>query len=248
VALLNNQADLAVHSLKDLPTELPEGLELGAVGKRADVRDVLIYRDADYFTDAMRTTAQWCTWDIGKTRFQSGLASRGSSSRRRGRYEQHPAQGPVGGSQPRSSNCPISAATFLPVWRSSPSVLKWTQQSSRWPGFSRLNYSVSADGTAHGRRRSQRIVAAILDVETMLTLRGAGSHRIEVRKQDERIAGRLRVFESFGNASSALFAERSFLAAMGRRLPKPVAAYARWWREAFRMRALSFAAGTGAPC
>src|SRR6476620_9693727 len=34
VALLNNQADLAVHSLKDLPTELPEGLELGAVGKR----------------------------------------------------------------------------------------------------------------------------------------------------------------------------------------------------------------------
>src|SRR3974390_980324 len=45
VALLENRADLAVHSLKDLPTELPDGLELGAVGKRADVRDVLIYRD-----------------------------------------------------------------------------------------------------------------------------------------------------------------------------------------------------------
>src|SRR3954453_10509595 len=48
VALLNNEADLAVHSLKDLPTELPPGLTLGAVGKRADVRDVLIYRDAKY--------------------------------------------------------------------------------------------------------------------------------------------------------------------------------------------------------
>src|SRR5213592_1426181 len=47
-ALLKHQADLAVHSLKDLPTELPAGLKLGAVGKRADVRDVLIYRDADY--------------------------------------------------------------------------------------------------------------------------------------------------------------------------------------------------------
>src|SRR5512141_1401010 len=47
VALLEHRADLAVHSLKDLPTELPDGLKLGAVGKRADVRDVLIYRDAD---------------------------------------------------------------------------------------------------------------------------------------------------------------------------------------------------------
>src|SRR5204862_1920039 len=48
VALLKHQADLAVHSLKDLPTELPAGLKLGAVGKRADVRDVLIYRYAAY--------------------------------------------------------------------------------------------------------------------------------------------------------------------------------------------------------
>src|SRR5437879_11243311 len=47
VALLKSRADLAVHSLKDLPTELPAGLKLGAVSKRADVRDVLIYRDAD---------------------------------------------------------------------------------------------------------------------------------------------------------------------------------------------------------
>jgi hypothetical protein len=36
VALLKHQADLAVHSLKDLPTELPAGLTLGAVGERAE--------------------------------------------------------------------------------------------------------------------------------------------------------------------------------------------------------------------
>src|SRR6516162_7794861 len=48
VALLEEKADLAVHSLKDLPTDLPTGLKLGAVGKRADVRDVLIYRDASH--------------------------------------------------------------------------------------------------------------------------------------------------------------------------------------------------------
>jgi hydroxymethylbilane synthase len=41
-ALLNNQIDLAVHSLKDLPTELPDHLRLGAVTAREDVRDVFL--------------------------------------------------------------------------------------------------------------------------------------------------------------------------------------------------------------
>jgi hydroxymethylbilane synthase len=41
-ALLRGDIDLAVHSLKDLPTELPDGLRIGAVSEREDVRDVFI--------------------------------------------------------------------------------------------------------------------------------------------------------------------------------------------------------------
>ncbi len=41
-ALLINKIDLAVHSLKDLPTELPEGICLGGVLKREDPRDAFI--------------------------------------------------------------------------------------------------------------------------------------------------------------------------------------------------------------
>jgi hydroxymethylbilane synthase len=41
-ALLDGRADLAVHSLKDLPTELPEGLVLAAVPEREDARDAVI--------------------------------------------------------------------------------------------------------------------------------------------------------------------------------------------------------------
>src|SRR6266704_4995852 len=52
VALLKHRADIAVHSLKDLPTELPAGLKLGAVGKRADARDVVIYGDGDHLRAA----------------------------------------------------------------------------------------------------------------------------------------------------------------------------------------------------
>ncbi len=40
-ALLDGRIDLAVHSLKDLPTELPSGLTLAAVPERADHRDAL---------------------------------------------------------------------------------------------------------------------------------------------------------------------------------------------------------------
>jgi hydroxymethylbilane synthase len=44
IQLINKKIDLAVHSLKDLQTELPEGLELSAVTKRHPVEDVLIAR------------------------------------------------------------------------------------------------------------------------------------------------------------------------------------------------------------
>lgn len=41
-ALLNRSIDLAVHSLKDLPTVLPDGLHIAAITERVDVRDALI--------------------------------------------------------------------------------------------------------------------------------------------------------------------------------------------------------------
>ena len=44
VELFANRIDLAVHSLKDLQTEIPKGLMLAAVTKRHDVEDVLIAR------------------------------------------------------------------------------------------------------------------------------------------------------------------------------------------------------------
>lgn len=42
VAMFDNEIDMAVHSLKDLPTRFPEGVVLGAVLKRGEVRDALI--------------------------------------------------------------------------------------------------------------------------------------------------------------------------------------------------------------
>jgi len=44
-ALLRGEIDLAVHSVKDVPTDLPEGLRLSVITKREDPRDVLISRE-----------------------------------------------------------------------------------------------------------------------------------------------------------------------------------------------------------
>jgi hydroxymethylbilane synthase len=44
-ALLQKRIDLAVHSIKDVPTEFPEGLHLSVITKREDPRDVLVSKD-----------------------------------------------------------------------------------------------------------------------------------------------------------------------------------------------------------
>jgi len=64
-ALLDGRADLAVHSLKDLPTELPEGLVLAAVPEREDPRDAVVGKRLDQLphgarvgTSSLRRAAQ----------------------------------------------------------------------------------------------------------------------------------------------------------------------------------------------
>jgi len=64
-ALLNGAIDLAVHSLKDMPTELPDGLTLSAIPEREDPRDAMVgarlselARHARVGTSSLRRAAQ----------------------------------------------------------------------------------------------------------------------------------------------------------------------------------------------
>jgi hydroxymethylbilane synthase len=55
-ALERRQIDLAVHSMKDMPTELPPGLHFGAIPERAEVRDAFVGREGRQLAEA---TASW---------------------------------------------------------------------------------------------------------------------------------------------------------------------------------------------
>lgn len=55
LALLNNQIDIAVHSLKDVPTLLPDGIELKGFLERGNPFDMLIYKSDGIFDKTKRT-------------------------------------------------------------------------------------------------------------------------------------------------------------------------------------------------
>ncbi|MGA8855313.1 MAG: hydroxymethylbilane synthase [Christiangramia sp.] len=67
VAMIKEEVDIAVHSMKDVPTALPKGIVEGAVMKRASNKDILIHKGVDFLqkgngtiaTGSLRRKAQW---------------------------------------------------------------------------------------------------------------------------------------------------------------------------------------------
>jgi len=243
VALLKHKADLAVHSLKDLPTELPAGLKLVAVGKRADVRDVLIYRDEAYL-NSIKLDPKMADWSPGQsarrgfrpnlslTDLPNGAAVATSSTRRRAQLLTHnpglqvpDIRGNVVTRMQKLAERSELDATMLAL-----------------AGLNRLNFRVAPNGHLEGDAVPDGLLATILDPEVILPCVGQGAIGIESRETDERIASICERLNHF-NTYQCVTAERSFLAAMGGGCQSPVAAYAEVVGEKLFMRALSFAAG-----
>jgi hydroxymethylbilane synthase len=65
IALLNNKIDIAVHSMKDVPTQLAKGMVQAAVLERASYTDLLVYKDAS------RTNREWLTINEDPAKFEA---------------------------------------------------------------------------------------------------------------------------------------------------------------------------------
>ncbi len=66
IAMINGQVDIAVHSMKDVPTALPKGIVEAAVLERAQTEDILVHKNytpnnkpATIATGSLRRQAQW---------------------------------------------------------------------------------------------------------------------------------------------------------------------------------------------
>jgi hydroxymethylbilane synthase len=223
VALLAGKADLAVHSLKDLPTELPAGLILAATPEREDVRDVLIYRAAQ------KTGARGFKAHAALKDFPPGATIATSSTRRkqsllaaRPDLKIVEIRGNVATRMQKVADNENIDATVLAL-----------------AGLTRLKFQINPDGTITGDGVPDGLLAAVLGLDVMLPCVGQGAIGIETRTDDARIAkivARLNHADTF----HAVTAERAFLRGMGGGCQSPVGAHAEISGGTISLQAISF--------
>ena len=95
-ALLNNRIDLAVHSMKDVPTQLPKGIQQAAVLERGSYKDLLVYKEeeAELFNELGFADKQWLQSNNSELKIQNSKFKIATSSVRRkaqwlNRYPHH---------------------------------------------------------------------------------------------------------------------------------------------------------------
>lgn len=234
-ALLQNEADLAVHSLKDLPTELPRGLKLGAVTLRADVRDVLVYRDLEYMVNATDSTKPVLQTKRGyrplltiKALPHGATVATGSTRRAAQVLEQRPdlnivpIRGNVGTRLKKISEQPELDATILAA-----------------AGLERLGFRITSSGQLQGEGIPHGLGATVLSISEMLPCVGQAAIGIEIRENDphlETICAKL----NHSATLACVTAERAFLSAMGGGCQLAVAAYAQLVGPELVMSVVSF--------
>lgn len=251
VALLRGQADLAVHSLKDLPTDLPDGLVLGAVLERADPRDVLIYRSEALarHTLVMRD-ARATDWEP-------------SSGPRRGfapqlRIADLPTGAVIATSSTRRREQLLALRPDLVVVEIRGNVGTRLQKLAdkaeldgtmlAAAGLARLGFRIVGSGELAGPDSAAApvvppgLLAVRLPLEDMLPCVGQAAIGIEVRVDDQRLAPVLAGLNDVATFQ-CVTAERAFLHAMGGGCQSPVAAYAELRDGRLRLRGVSFRDG-----
>jgi hydroxymethylbilane synthase len=241
VALVKGQADLAVHSLKDLPTDLPAGLVLAATPKREDVRDVLIYRDAAFLARQKELVQEQADWSPGQG------ALRGFKPHLK--LKHFPNGAVIATSSTRRKMSLLAARPDLQIIEIRGNVPTRLQKVAERPeldatvlalaGMTRLNFKINPDGTISGDAVPDGLLATVLELDEMLPCVGQGAIGIEIRADDERIAKiceRLNHFNTF----HAVTAERAFLRAMGGGCQSPVGACAEISGSNISLKAISF--------
>ena len=197
VALLEGRIDMAVHSAKDVPSDLPEGLTLAGTVPRRDPRDVLVDR-----------------WSLPLDELPPGARLGTSSPRRTAQIKAR---------RPDIEMTPIRGNVGTRL------------EKARGPDYDGV--VLAAAGLARLDRLDE--VAEYLPIDVCTPDVGQGALAVEVREEDRELMEMLERIDDVPT-STALRAERAFLAALRGGCTVPVAAYGRI--EDGRLRITSMAA------
>lgn len=221
LALSNREADMAVHSLKDLPTELPSGLEVGAVLEREDVRDVLICRRDALPKPSLRSLPKSATIATSSTRRAAQLRELRPDIR----------VAPIRG------NVPTRLRKLARQTEIDGIILAAA-------GLARLLIGIAADGLLTGPEElvTPGLSAALIPLEEMLPCVGQAAIGIEVR-EDDPITAPLCVALNHAGTYDCVMAERAFLRGMGGGCQLAVAAHATRKDGLLYMKTVSFLRG-----
>lgn len=247
--LLDGSADIAVHSLKDLPTELPEGLRLGAMPPRADVRDVLLYRGPDAAASRAPAPTDWspgarARWHGGPgvslMQLPPGACVATSSPRRAAQVQALrpdvrivPIRGNVGTRLQKLAD----DATYDAILLAAAGLGRLGLFAA--PG-ARLTLDPRLPRTHDFAAPPAGLLITQLDEDIMLPAVGQGAVALEIRQEPRAVVLELCAKINHRNTQSAVTAERSFLQAMGGGCQSPVGAYARVVGHELWLRAISF--------
>ena len=229
--LLDGEVDIIVHSLKDMPTQLPHGCTIGAITKRSDPRDALVLHpnlpagttlsslpaDSTIGTSSVRRSAQLKRL-YPHLRFQSVRGNIGTRLRKLDESNLENAAGhgtTIGDAHtveeddlgpPQYSGIILAAAGLLRVGDG--------HRISRYLSSHNMEDVRGSDGKTTQRKG-------------MLHAVGQGALGIEIREGDERVIELLRPIEH-SQTSLACYAERSLLRTLEGGCSVPIGVETEW--------------------
>jgi hydroxymethylbilane synthase len=207
-ALISGDIDLAVHSLKDLPTAEPEGLMISAIPKRADARDVLITRGPDLVPET-QAPDDWITASgslrrvlLGPELRYGAIIATGSARRE---------------AQLRAIRSDLVTA---PVRGNIDTRLRKFRENEEWSGL-----VLAAAGLERLKPDVSGLTVTNLSFSQMLPAPGQGALALQTRRENSvDVRNLVRALHDTKSAA-AVTAERMFLEALGGGCGEPIAAY-----------------------
>ncbi|MEW6408734.1 MAG: hydroxymethylbilane synthase, partial [Nitrospirota bacterium] len=211
-AMLRKEIDIAVHSMKDVPIEIPDGLHIGAITEREDPRDALIIRQK-----TEDSSPRFAERGRGSQKSELNFELRTSNSE----LYNLPHGAHIGTSSLRRASQLLNTRPDLKITQLRGNLDTRLRKLNEWQFDAII---VAAAGMK--RMGWEEMITEYLPLEISLPAIGQGAIGIECRVEDKVINDTIQ-FINHRDTNTCVKAERSFLRRLEGGCQVPIAAHAR---------------------